>query len=81
MSMEHELLVKVAKLYYLDECTQSQIAKKIGVERSTVSRLLKKSRAEGIVKISIDEGHTKQAGIAGELRKKYSLKYIIIVKS
>ena len=36
--MEHELLVKVAKLYYLDECTQSQIAKKIGVERSTVSR-------------------------------------------
>lgn len=79
--MEHELLVKVAKLYYLDECTQSQIAKKIGVERSTVSRLLKKSRAEGIVKISIDEGHTKQAGIAGELRKKYSMKDIIIVKS
>jgi deoxyribonucleoside regulator len=79
--MEHELLVKVAKFYYLDQYTQSQIAKKIGVERSTVSRLLKKSREEGIVKISIDEGHSKQAVIAEKLREKYSLKDLIIVKS
>ena len=79
--MEHELLVRVAKLYYLDECTQSQIAREIGVERSTVSRLLKKSREEGIVKISIDETHKKQACIIEKLRKKYKLKDFIIVKS
>lgn len=79
--MEHELLVKVARLYYIDECTQSQIAKKIGVERSTVSRILKKSREEGIVKISIDENQEKHAGIARKLREKYRLKDIIIVKT
>ena len=76
--MEKNKLVKAAKLYYFDQYTQSQIAKELGVERSTVSRLLKKTREVGIVKISIDENSVEKIELEEKLKEKYNLKDVIL---
>lgn len=50
-----ELVLKVARMYYMQNLTQAQIASAVGYSRPTVSRLLQESRDEGIVHIDI--GH------------------------
>src|SRR5829696_6060298 len=46
-------LADVAQQYYLEDLTQEQIARGIGVSRSHVSRMLKEARERGIVEIRI----------------------------
>jgi DNA-binding transcriptional regulator LsrR (DeoR family) len=52
---EKKLLIKVAKLYYFEELTQAEIAKKIGVSRPIISKMLQKAKQSGIVEITIHD--------------------------
>ncbi|MDX3233559.1 sugar-binding transcriptional regulator [Streptomyces sp. ME19-01-6] len=54
-SRERELLVKAARLYYLDNLSQQQVASALGVSRSNVSRILTAARDQGIVEIRIND--------------------------
>lgn len=47
------LLADVARRYYLEDLTQEQIARGLGVSRSNVSRMLKEARQRGLVEIRI----------------------------
>lgn len=47
------LLHMVAKLHYQSDMSQVDIAKKLGLSTATVSRLLQKARAAGIVRIEV----------------------------
>lgn len=47
------LLADVAERYYLEQKTQAEIAKSVGVTRSMVSRMLTEARESGIVEIRI----------------------------
>jgi DNA-binding transcriptional regulator LsrR (DeoR family) len=49
------LLHTVAKLHYLNELSQVRIAEQLGLSTATISRLLQRARAEGIVRIEIRE--------------------------
>ncbi|KAA8817556.1 sugar-binding protein [Bifidobacterium callitrichos] len=70
-----DLMLKVARAYYLDDKTQSEIAKEIGYSRPTVSRLLKESRESGIVHITI--GHTleRMRSLEDGLKRRYGLRH------
>lgn len=46
-------LADVAQQYYLDDMTQEQIARRVGVSRSNISRMLKEARERGIVEIRV----------------------------
>lgn len=48
-----ELLASVASMYYEDNLTQDEIARRINQSRSTVSRLLQEARASGVVEITV----------------------------
>ncbi len=48
-----ELLAQVASLYYEDDLTQAEVARRIGTSRSTISRLLHEARDAGVVEIII----------------------------
>ena len=50
-----ELLYRAARLYYLEDATQAQVASALGTSRPTVSRLLAEARATGIVHIEVRE--------------------------
>ncbi len=47
------MLHLVAKLHYLSDMSQVQIAKQLGLSTATISRLLQRARAEGIVRIEV----------------------------
>lgn len=48
-------MAEVARLYYVRELTQQQIAERLGVSRFKVLRLLEQARTEGVVRFEIDE--------------------------
>ena len=52
---KRDLLIKVAKLYYIEGRSQEEISQEVHVSRPTVSRLLKASISSGIVQIRIDD--------------------------
>ncbi|GAA5110241.1 sugar-binding transcriptional regulator [Orbus sasakiae] len=52
-TQENELLTEIAVAYYEHEQTQEEIAKRFGISRIKVGRLLKKARNEGIVEINV----------------------------
>jgi DNA-binding transcriptional regulator LsrR (DeoR family) len=47
------MLHTVAKLHYESDMSQVQIAKQLGLSTATISRLLQRARAEGIVRIEV----------------------------
>lgn len=47
------LMLTAAYLYYVDELSQDEVGRQIGVSRSTVSRLLAEARRTGVVRIEV----------------------------
>ncbi|TYR81784.1 sugar-binding transcriptional regulator [Priestia megaterium] len=79
--MEKEKLNKVveaAKMYYLLDYNQNEIAKQLGVSRPTVSRLLQTAKAEGIVQIKIVDSTIDVNQLASEIEKKFNIKKVIV---
>jgi len=47
------MLHAVARMHYIGDLSQVQIAKQLGLSTATISRLLQRARAEGIVRIEV----------------------------
>lgn len=67
----HELLARVASLYYEDNLTQAEIADRVGVSRSSVSRLLSEARDMGVVHISVRWPATATGDLSTQLLEHY----------
>lgn len=68
------LVYRAAKLYYLQDATQAEIAELLGTSRPTVSRLLAEARATGIVHVEVREPKEPDiADLAQQLRGKLGL--------
>lgn len=52
-NQENQQLTEIAVAYYEQDLTQEEIAKRFGISRIKVGRLLKKARTEGIVEINV----------------------------
>lgn len=77
--IEDRLLIKIAQMYYEENKNQNQISKELNIHRSTISRLLKKSREEGIVNISINYDLAGTYTIEKKLEKKLDLLKAVVV--
>jgi DNA-binding transcriptional regulator LsrR (DeoR family) len=75
----HELLANVAELYYKQEKTQAQIARLIGVSRSSISRLLTEARELGIVEIQINYPVHRQRQLETLVRDRFGLKAVHVL--
>ncbi|MDX8361005.1 MULTISPECIES: sugar-binding transcriptional regulator [Bacillaceae] len=71
-------VIEAAKLYYLLDYNQSDIAKKLGVSRPTVSRLLQQAKNEGIVQIKINDPTEDVESLSEELEQKFKLKKAVV---
>ncbi|WP_314089329.1 sugar-binding transcriptional regulator [Lactococcus chungangensis] len=76
---DDKLLVRVAEMYYLEEKTQSQISKELGIHRTTISRLLKQARTDHIVQITINYDLAGTYSIEKEFKERFKLKNAIII--
>jgi DNA-binding transcriptional regulator LsrR (DeoR family) len=47
-------MLAASKLYYLEDLTQAEIARRLGTSRASISRLLSEARRQGIVQIEIN---------------------------
>lgn len=63
------LLERVANLYFKEDMKQELIAKKLGISRSNISRLLNEAKKKGIVEIKINY-ENKDATYRRELSEK-----------
>jgi deoxyribonucleoside regulator len=72
-------LTEVAKLYYQYDFSQQKIAEKLGISRSSISRLLQEAKELGIVNITIADPTKGTEKTARKLEEKYKLKTCIVV--
>ncbi|MFE8697382.1 sugar-binding transcriptional regulator [Cytobacillus sp. FJAT-53684] len=71
-------IVDAAKMYYLLDYNQNEIAKAMGISRPTVSRLLQLAKSEGIVKIQITDPTEESMDFSQRLEQKFGLKKAIV---
>jgi DNA-binding transcriptional regulator LsrR (DeoR family) len=76
---EKRLLVKIAQMYYEEDMTQNAISKELGIYRTSVSRLLKKAREDGVVKITINGDIDGAFELERRMEKLFGLKELIIL--
>ncbi len=77
----NEQMLQAAHMYYVDNLTQAEIAKVLGVSRPTVSRLLTRAREEGVVQITISPWRQRDNALEEAFCRKFNLRGAIIVRS
>ncbi|WP_249641484.1 MULTISPECIES: sugar-binding transcriptional regulator [unclassified Enterococcus] len=76
---EDKLLVRIAEMYYQEDKNQSQISKELNIHRTTISRLLKRSREEGVVQILINYDMAGTYSLEKRLEERFNLKKAIVI--
>lgn len=62
-----QLMYAAARMYYLQDATQAEVAAKLGLSRATVSRVLSEARRAGIVRIEVMPPPRQDDAVAEEL--------------
>lgn len=74
-----QMMVQVAKLYYLDGLTQQNIAKQLGISRSYISMILSEARDLGIVEINIKNPLSNNDHMANEVKRLFDLQSCYVI--
>ncbi len=78
---ELRIMARVARMYYQNNMSQSEIAKQLGLSQPTVSRYLYRSRKEGLIRISLDLPKDIFTEVEESLIMKYNLKDVVVIDS
>lgn len=74
-----ELLVKIARLYYENDFSQEMIAKKLGLSRPYISKLLNEAKEQGIVRFQVIDPLSTETPLEQKLRERFRLEKVRIV--
>jgi DNA-binding transcriptional regulator LsrR (DeoR family) len=74
-------LSEVARLYYIEDLTQEQIARRIGGSRSNVSRMLREARKRGLVEIRIRASLEAAPRLEEELKARLGLRECLVLSA
>ena len=72
--LERSYIVKIAKMFYFEDKSKSDIASLLNISRFKVARILNEAISSGIVKITINEADQKDSDLAKALCDKFKLK-------
>jgi len=78
---ELRVMVRIARMYYERNMSQAKIAEELGLSQATVSRLLRRSFTEEIIRISINVPHGVYTSLEEKLIDKYDLLDAVVVDS
>lgn len=73
------LLYRVAQAYYDEDLTQQQIARRFGLSRPKVSRLLQRARESGVVNIVLVPPSRDMSSLERGLERRYDLDEAVVV--
>lgn len=76
-----DLLIQLAKLYYEQGLTQEEVAKRVGLSRSNISRMLTEARQRGIVEIRIHHPLSTVTSLEAELKNRFRLQNAHVLRS
>jgi DNA-binding transcriptional regulator LsrR (DeoR family) len=76
---ELRLMTKVAKMYYEWNLNQVEIGEKLSLSQASISRLFKRARIEGIIRISVNVPGGVNSDLEDVLVRKFSLRDAIVV--
>lgn len=72
-NVKTQKMVEIAKMYYEEDLTQNDIAKRLGVSRPLVSKLLADAKTAGIVTIQINSPFVSNEFLMEKIKKKYDI--------
>ncbi len=74
-----DLLIEIAKMYYIENASQEEIGRATGFSRSNISRLLKACLDEKIIEFRINDTSFKGLELQEQIKKMYGLREVIVV--
>ena len=77
--MQAKQAALAARRYFLEDRTIKDIASELGVSRFKAARLLRRRRAEGLVKIEIVNASHSDVELSAELRSAFGLRDALVV--
>jgi DNA-binding transcriptional regulator LsrR (DeoR family) len=77
--LEDDLLARIAWLYYIEDLTQKEIARRFNMSRVKVTRLLKRARENGLVEIRIVHSRAAHLSLERSLRETFSLADAVVI--
>ena len=67
------ILLAAARLYYLQNRSQAEIARELGTSRSNVSRMLTEAQRQGIVEIRLNDPSGRMTALEADLKSRFGL--------
>ncbi|MFD3261670.1 sugar-binding transcriptional regulator [Paenibacillus lentus] len=78
---KRRLSIEAARLYYISDYSQQEIADRLGVSRPTVSRLLQHAKEQGYVRINIVDPLEDLHTLAERVKAKYEIDTVLVCHS
>ncbi|MBC7291573.1 MAG: hypothetical protein H5T83_09625 [Actinotalea sp.] len=78
---ERQLIASIARRFYFEDMSKTELAKAFGLSRFKIARLLEEARQEGIVKIEIAEDGWERPALSAELAEHLNLPECVVVRA
>ena len=75
---DHDLMVRAAWMYYQDDLTHAEIARKLYLSRVKVTRLLKRAREQGIVEIRVVPPMPPDMALSREIEATFGVQAVVV---
>ena len=79
IGQEHEVLSRIAWMYFIQGMNQEEIGRRLGYSRTTITRLIARAREEGIVEIRINSEYRSCFEMELALEEQLGLRDAIVV--
>jgi deoxyribonucleoside regulator len=77
-SYDDRNLLAAASMYYHQDMTMDSIGRQLHVSRSTVSRMLKRAREQGLVEIALRPSPSRSSGLSQEIADVYGVETYVV---
>ncbi len=75
-----QLLATIADLYYIEQCSQAEIARQTGYSRSAVSRLLTEAHENGVVEIKVNHPLKRSSQLEAAVSRQFDLTAVYVAQ-
>lgn len=78
---EWRLLSSIARRFYLEDASKTELAAELSISRFRIARLLQQAREQGVVTIEINDRDEPREGLSAELAAHLLLEECVVVKA